>query len=205
MQQPEPMPHLMHRRLPQLVPPDPQARRRPRHTPRQDITPVGRVVHSRVLDLRRHRAIAARHRIRDRGRERAVAQQCRRTRSRGSIRIRRRRQVRLEVEIQRRVRPPPQRLLHRRGISVGGPGVVDGPGSSGETERDERGAVQGVEDGHLAADHGVADGGGVRGALVGCGDEVDVCGYDDAGAGAGDGAGASFLVVVAAAQLLLPP
>lgn len=72
-------------------------------------------------------------------------------------------------------------------------------------ERDERGAVQGVEDGHLAADHGVADGGGVRSALVGCGDEVDVCGYDDAGAGVGDGGGASFLLVVAAALLLLPP
>ena len=68
MQQPKPMPHLMHRRLPQII--TFYGKRRLRHTARQHVAPVGRV----VLHLILNRPI--RSLIGYRRRQRTVAQQC---------------------------------------------------------------------------------------------------------------------------------
>ncbi len=89
MQQPKPMPHLMHRRLPQIIPL--RRERRLGHAPRQHVAPVGRVVDRRVLD---HRAAAPR--VRDRRRQGAVAEQG----GGGAVGVGGRGEVGLEVEVQ---------------------------------------------------------------------------------------------------------
>ena len=144
MQQPEPMPHLMHRRLPQIIPV--HRNRRLRHTARQHIAPVGRVVHGRILDGR-----AVGPRVRDRGRQGAVAQQG----GGGAVGVGRGGEVGLEVDVQGLVAAAAQGLLHRRRFGVRGPAVVDGPGRRDESEADARGAVEAVEDGDLGAGAGL--------------------------------------------------
>lgn len=139
MQQAEPMPHLMHRRLPQIVPV-----RRDRglgHAARQHVAPVGGVVERRVLERQPGRA-----RVRDGGRQGAVAEQG----GGGVVGVGGGGEVGLEVEVQGLVVAAAEGALHRGRLGVGGPGVVDGPGRRDELEGDAGGAVEAGEDGDLA-------------------------------------------------------
>ena len=137
MQQPEPMPHLMHRRLPQIVPQ--RRERRLGHTARQHVAPVGRIIHHRVLDR------PLRPRIRDRGRQRAVAQKG----GGGTVGVGRGGEVGLEVDVEGFVVAAAEGLLHLYRVGVGGPAVVYAPGRRDEFEGDAGGAVEAVEDGDL--------------------------------------------------------
>ena len=139
MQQPEPMPHLMHRRLPQIVP-----ERRDRglgHAARQHVAPVGGVVERRVLERQPGRA-----RVRDGGGQGAVAEQG----GGGVVGVGGGGEVGLEVEVQGLVVAAAEGVLHRGRFGVRGPGVVDGPGRRDELEGDAGGAVEAGEDGDLA-------------------------------------------------------
>ncbi len=139
MQQPKPMPHLMHRRLPQIVPL--RRERRLGHAPRQHVAPVGRVVDGRVLDRR----AAGPPGVRDGRRQGAVAEQG----GGGAVGVGGRGEVGLEVEVQGFVVAPAQGLLHGGRGGVGGPGVVDVVGARDQLEGDAGGAVEGGEDGDL--------------------------------------------------------
>ena len=128
----------MHRRLPQIIPVRRQGRFR--HTARQHIAPVRRIVHRRVLD-RRARGPRVRH-VR---RQRAVAQQG----GRGGVGVGWAREVGLEIDVEGGVGAAAEGLLHGGGGGVGGPGVVDGPGCGDEAKAYAGGAVEGGEDGDL--------------------------------------------------------
>lgn len=139
MQQAEPMPHLMHGRLPQIVP---EGRDRGLgHAAREHVAPVGGVVQGRVLERQPGRA-----RVRDGGRQGAVAEQG----GGGRVGVGGGREVGLEVEVQGLVAAAAEGALHRGRGGVRGPGVVDGPGRRDEFEGDAGGAVEAGEDGDLA-------------------------------------------------------
>ncbi len=138
MQQPEPMPHLVHGRLAQIVPA--HRERRLGHAPRQHVAPVRGIVHHWILD---RRAIGTH--VRDCGREGAVAQEG----GGGAVGVGVGGEVGLEVEVQGAVVAAAEGLLHGGGEGVGGPEVVDGVGGGGEAEGDAGGAVEGGEDGDL--------------------------------------------------------
>ena len=139
MQQPKPMPHLMHGRLAQTIPA--HRKRRLGHTPRQHVAPVRGVIDHGVLD----RLAAVGPRVRDGGRQGAVAQQG----GGGAVGVGGGGEVGLEVEVEGAVAAAAEGLLHAGGVGVGGPAVVDGPGCRGEAEEDAGGAVEGGEDGDL--------------------------------------------------------
>lgn len=101
MQQPKPMPDLMHRRLPQIIPL--RRKRRLGHTPHQDIAPVRGVILRRIL---RHPALPVA--VRDRRRQRAVAEQGRR----GAVGVGGGGEVGLEVNVEGLVVAAAEGLLH---------------------------------------------------------------------------------------------
>ena len=136
MQQTEPMPHLMHGRLAQII--SVGRERRPGHAARQNVAAIGGVVRRRVLD-RRPAVVAL---VGDGGGEGAVAQEG----GGGGVGVGGGGEVGLEVEVQGLVVAAAQGLLHGGGVCVGGPGVVDGPGGGDGGEGDAGGAVEAVED-----------------------------------------------------------
>lgn len=156
VQQPEPVPDLVHRRAPQVV-----ARHRPaRHAARVDVAAVVDVLVGR--ERRRGRDGVGGGRVEGqggaggrggagrglahRGRERAVPEQ---QGAHAARRRRRRAQVRLEVEVEGRVRAVPERRPHRFGVRVGGPAIFDRVGHREKAESDVGGGVGSVENGKL--------------------------------------------------------
>ena len=137
MQQPKPMPHLMHGRLPQIIPI--HRRRRLGHAARQHVAPIGGIVHHGILDG------AVGPRVRDGRRQGAVAQQG----GGGTVGVRGGGEVGLEVDVERLVAAAAEGLLHLCRVGVGGPAVVDAPGGRDEFEGDAGRAVEAGEDGDL--------------------------------------------------------
>lgn len=86
-----------------------------------------------------------RPRVRDRGRQRAVAQQG----GRGTGGVGGGGEVALEVDVESLVAAAAQGLLHEGRVGVGGPAVVYAPGGRDEFEGDVGGAVEAGEDGDL--------------------------------------------------------
>ena len=133
MQQPKPMPHLMHSRLPPIIPINRD--RTAGHTPRKHITPIRSPITLGVLI--RLAAIL----IRNRCRQRTISQQRRSSRSPST----RRTQITLKIDIQGAILAAAESALHASGGSVSGPIVADMVGRGVYVEGDVRGAVGGVE------------------------------------------------------------
>ena len=158
MQQPIPMPDLMHGRAALIIL---QERTAARHRRAQDIAPVERV----VARVRLGRDACAR--------QRAVAQQDGAGGNAG--RAGRGLQVGLEVDVEGGVGAAAQAGFHGEVVAVGGPGGVDGARGGYVAEADAGVGVGGGHGVELRGGHGVSDvgGGGGEGG-GGVGDDVEI-------------------------------
>lgn len=169
MQQAEPMPDLVHRRLAHLVPSDTTLR----HRAEQHAAAVLGVGGGRVGDGGRAGGGAggAGGLVDDGLGEGAVAEEG----LAGGGGGRGGGEVGLEVDVEGGVAAFAEGGFHGRGARIRGPGVVDGVAGFLHVERDVGGRVGRVEHKRLVAGQGLAQAGRVLVRLVKGGDEVNVC------------------------------